>query len=227
MLLFLRPSSDSLRCRQVLFSGAVAAMTLFMSGCSLFPGFSSAGDTFRYALQGFPDADVTPQQALQLPYASMFARIGEGPKSLVILAEWSPPLAMWIGADKSQFYMRHGIVERSAGLTYDLTTSSQQTPPWAGGSLESLYVVDFKYRGLFGLRAESTWQKGEASLQQLDSGVRLLTPWEQQVRIPLIDWEIENTYWVDEATGFVWASQQTISPDMPALRYEILKPPAL
>lgn len=202
-------------------------MTLFLPGCSLFPSFSSAGETFRYALQGFPDADVTPEQAQQLPYASMFARIGEGPKSLVILAEWNPPLAMWIGADKSQFYMRHGIVERSAGLTYDLTTASPQTPPWAGGAMEATYVADFKYRGLFGLRAESRWEKGDASLQQLDSGVRFLRRWQQQVRMPSISWKANNTYWVDDTTGFVWASEQTISPDMPTLRYEILKPPAL
>ena len=37
-----------------------------------------------------------------------------------------------------------------------------------------------------------------------------------------IGWQAENKYWIDD-TGYVWKSQQYISPKLPIINYEITK----
>lgn len=39
-------------------------------------------------------------------------------------------------------------------------------------------------------------------------------------------WTFENRYWVDAYDGFVWKSQQYITPNLPPVQIEVLKPAA-
>ena len=48
----------------------------------------------------------------------------------------------------------------------------------------------------------------------------------ESVVVEDLDWSFENTFWVDIRSGFAWKSVQHISPELPPIEIEILKPAA-
>jgi len=56
-------------------------------------------------------------------------------------------------------------------------------------------------------------------------GQRLLTLIEEEIRNDYIGWSAVNKFWVDKE-GFVWKSEQHISPKVPRLIIEVTKKPS-
>ena len=65
------------------FGGIFLCLTL-LTGCS--QKFQDVNDTAKLALFGDDDTQLSAQAINQLPYASMYARIGDGPQAFMVLA---------------------------------------------------------------------------------------------------------------------------------------------
>ncbi|MBV7260579.1 YjbF family lipoprotein [Photobacterium sp. WH24] len=66
----------------------ITLLPLFLSGCS--QKFQNVSDTFRLAVSGDDDTVKPSAWIEQLPYASMYARIGDGPQAFMVLALAEP-----------------------------------------------------------------------------------------------------------------------------------------
>ncbi|SIS48670.1 YjbF family lipoprotein [Insolitispirillum peregrinum] len=168
-----------------------------------------------------------PQQARQLPYASMDVKLGISMQSLVILASVEGETLHWLTADKVTLSTRQGRVMATSGFPEDLL----KTLPWGDDPIlqrspargQTLRQIDLHYRSLYGLVVESDWE--EQGLETVDTygEVRTLNKVVERCRCRRFDWDFENTFWRDQR-GFVWHSVQYFSPTAPPLQMRILKP---
>ena len=62
------------------------------------------------------------------------------------------------------------------------------------------------------------------SFRMDDQKQRLTITGNKGDNLGFLGWEVENSYWVDDK-GFVWKSEQFISPKLPSFSVEITKKP--
>ncbi len=185
----------------------------------------------RVAAVGFPDTPLKREQVDALPYATLQARIGKGPRSLLVLAEKDGAELRWLSADKAMLVTRHGRIVKTAGLDNDLSGTSLlqdellgRPAALAGGTLTRQIDLQSQFR--YGTLVTSTFAVVEQEtieiLGRTHATVRLV---ESGVS-PQLDWRFTNTWWVDAETGFVWKSLQAVTPEMPVFELAVLKPAA-
>ncbi|MDO6579726.1 YjbF family lipoprotein [Photobacterium sp. 2_MG-2023] len=134
----------------------IALLPLFLSGCS--QKFQNVSDTFRLAVRGDDDTVKSAAWIEQLPYASMYARIGDGPQAFMVLALAEPaavltssktateseatgqkttePVAAepsmqlkWLAADKGMLVTEHGRLVKTLNLPLgNLVQVTAETP---------------------------------------------------------------------------------------------------
>ena len=201
-----------------------------IAACTTSPVLTSALNNVRIASVGFPDTPVTRAQVDASPYASLFARIGKGPRSLLVLAEVAGPELRWLSADKAMLVTRQGRIVKTAGLTDDLTATrfarggdvlGREASCLSGASLERL--IDLQARFRYGTPILSSFRlEGPEEITILERRYNTVRVVEKN-HCPLLDWTFENTWWVDATTGFVWKSLQWVTPDMPVFEVAALK----
>ena len=87
-------------------------------------------------------------------------------------------------------------------------------------------MLDFDNDRTYGLIVESTFERmgvEKRTIVELEFDLAMVR---ERVRARTIDWDHENTYWVDGTDGFVWKSRQHIARSFPPVDIEVLKPPA-
>lgn len=204
-----------------------------LSGCSSSPLLSSATDALRLAVEGFPDVPITAKQVADLPYASVGVKIGNGPRSLLVLSQRQGDDLQWISADRVALVTRRGRLIQSAGLPQNLQhTKPVGNDPLAEGvhrvaeGTAFMRLIDVMPGFTFSAPLHSTFHpEAEETIEIL--GRRYAT---RRVReecvAPDLNWKFENLYWADLGSGFVWRSQQYLTPDTPEIRIEVFKPAA-
>jgi hypothetical protein len=211
-----------------------AMAILPIAACTTSPVLTSVLRNARIAAVGFPDAPVTRAQVDALPYASVFARIGKGPRSLLVLAEADPPELRWLSADNAMLVTRSGRIVKTAGLPDDLSgTRFPRGGDMVGrpageltGGLQTR-LIDLKSRFQYGTPVSSYFTiDGHEQISILEQSHETLRVSEQN-HCPQLDWKFNNTWWIDPATGFVWKSLQWLTPDMPVFEMAVLKPAAV
>ncbi|MDA1088678.1 MAG: YjbF family lipoprotein [Verrucomicrobia bacterium] len=85
-------------------------------------------------------------------------------------------------------------------------------------------TIDLRPQNMFGITVQATIVvEGTRQIEIADRRYNTI-----QIRelasVELLDWEFENLFWVDTETGFVWKSVQYITPELPPIEMEILKP---
>ena len=76
--------------------------------------------TVMLAVNGPDDVTVTDQQVASLPYASLYARINEGPRIFVVLGYDEQGQQKWVTQDKAMLVMLHGRLVKTLGLVDNL-----------------------------------------------------------------------------------------------------------
>lgn len=85
-------------------------------------------------------------------------------------------------------------------------------------------LVDIMPGDHFGVPVTSTYQvAGNESITILERQYDTLVV-KEICSAPILDWEFENTFWVDIRTGFIWRSIQHFAPGLPPIDIEVLKP---
>jgi hypothetical protein len=178
---------------------------------------------------GMPGVEINRERVNNLPYASMAANIGKGPRSILILWRTEREDLHWIAADGSAVVTRGGRVVKTAGLPINLRESLPVgNDPISQGlqntmtPVRAIRMIDAD--DAYGMRIDSTIEPlGPAtiSIAEIDFDTLVFREINQ---VQHLNWTFENLYWVDPADGFVWKSRQYFSRIYPPLEIEILKP---
>jgi len=213
----------------MLLSGAAFMLT----GCTQSPVLANAAKALKFAFVGLPDATFDRALVSKIPYASLSAKIGKGPRSLLILNRYSHDDRHWISADRAILVTRHGRVVKTAGFPENLlgTSNSQHDP--VNRKLHKLKApvqfsrtIDLDLDNNFGIPITSVFKPlGLRKIEIADLEINTYLVQESNVA-RIKNWSFNNYYWVDAFDGFVWKSRQHVARSFDPLDIEILKPPA-
>ncbi|MSO64427.1 MAG: YjbF family lipoprotein [Alphaproteobacteria bacterium] len=213
--------------RAVLGSIALAAL----SSCGDNPLGGNVIRAIRYSAVGLPDAPITRAGIDKLPYASIAAKVGKGPRSLLILWRRENDDLHWIAADGGVLVTRSGRLVKTAGFPTNLRDTIPIGSDPVMGALHradlarsAARIVDLDQDSLYGLRIDSEYQvvgPTKIAITGIDLETILVI---ERNRATSVQWSFENRFWVDADDGFVWRSVQHFTRGTPPVEIEILKP---
>ncbi len=213
---------------------------LFLSGLTSVPlaGCGNQGylqsliDTGRFLTTGLPGDEISRQYISDLPYATMRARIGNGPPVLVVLNTKRNKNLIWVTGDNISLVTRAGRVVTVVGIPSAVVETSYLTPdPLANNPHLIRNAVGFSHTQTI---AENAQRKtytidsvfelaGEEAIEILEMTFNTLVL-REKCEARYANWKFENYYWVDRQSGFVWRSRQYIAREFRPITTEVLKP---
>lgn len=200
-----------------------------LQGCS--PGQQSMMETFDTALRGDKDITLSDEYIRTLPYSSMYLRLNEGQQIFVVLGFIEQGKSKWLTADHATIVTRNGRLLKTTGLHNNLLdVTSQQVDPLSDVSL---------------LREGASWQRtsrwqeagrerssvlvsqftseGETVLTIAGEKIRV-REWLESVQSQTPDLRWQNRFWIDEQSGVVRRSEQTLGAGFFPVDMTFLKP---
>ena len=203
------------------------------AGC----GQNTLGNNFIALVRGRVTEEATPRvmrdYAAKLPYASMSARLGGGPVSLMVLARVQQRDLVWRAGQDFVVMTRAGRVIETGGWPGNIRRTwvrgddpLANAPHRLSRTVEYVRVVDLQTReedfDTATVQARLRPVRPERiTILGLQFDTLLL---EEQNRAQGKDWTFVNRYWADTSNGLVWQSEQHIAPDVPPLRLALIKP---
>ncbi|MBW7852026.1 MAG: YjbF family lipoprotein [Rhodospirillales bacterium] len=208
------------------------ASAALASGCE-----NNTVKTLRFAYQfgvsGLPDVPITPEQVAASPYAMIYAKIGRGPRSVLVLGQKQGDELSWISADRMAVVTRSGRVTKTAGLSRNLKgTTFLQPDPLSGGPLNLggrravTRIVDYEDDTGYGAVVEATYTLEGRQTFAILGRQHHAEIWREDNFVKSNGWSFQNHFWIDPDTGFVWKSIQHTLREYPPLDIEVLKPAA-
>lgn len=204
----------------MLFSG--------LAGC----GHSPFGKTVSAYWDQRSGRDLfTRDQVEKLPFATLAVTLGDLPRAMMVLMRAEGDDLHWVSADKAILVTRHGRIVKTVGLAAGnlantVMLEADPLAPLSGrGEKPSQWKrsVDWQPAKEFGRTLVSDWQPGGIEEIQTYWGTRRARRIRETSTSPGANWTLENTFWLDVATGETVASLQNILPTAPSLKLEILK----
>lgn len=200
----------------------------FLTSCGGGLGVDVVG-AVRLTVFGSPDVPISREVVDEIPYATIAAKIGKGPRSLLVLWRTEGDDLHWLSADGAAIVTRGGRVVRTAGLptTMRETIIFEADPVATGLQLDHqrtpfMREVDFASKGIVVMSSSfKVVRPTSINIVEIDFDTILV---KEEVVAKHLNWKFTNRYWVDPADGFVWRSRQTISRDFPPIEIEVLKP---
>lgn len=187
--------------------------------------------TLLLAVNGPDDVTVTDEQIADLPYASLYARINNGPRIFVVLGYDENGQQKWVTQDKAMLVTAQGRLVKTLGLPDNLQQVSnlQQDPLTAGLHLQDgaqwTRIAQWTEQGkVRAATLTSRFMRGDDQVLNI-AGQRIASRvWTEQVRIDSTGDEWENTFWIDNSTGEVIQANQMLAADAFPVTTTILKP---
>ncbi len=221
------------RCTRRGFLGAGLGLPL-LAACSS-DQESDTSDALKMLGQSFAlytgGGEITRDQAAAVPFASIGVSMGDSAQTLLVLATRSRDTSLWTSAARIAIETQSGRITRTAGLPHNMSQSGTggSDPLQSGVGRKSgpyQYVIDLPDKNVYGAIV-----RYEMDLPQPDQiailGARLkVLHARERGSCSALDWDIENEYWADAKTGFVWRSRQNVHPDMDPLEIVVFRPPA-
>jgi hypothetical protein len=209
---------------------------LLLAGCAELPLIANAGQAIAYAVVGAPDAEINRDAIQKLPFASISAKIGSGPRSLLVLGKHENGLKHWFSSDQAVVVTRNGRIVQTSGFPENLkNTYSKQDDPvnrklhssnYGGNKRKFAHIrtIDIDEELRFGVPIRSTFEIVGPKLIDI-SGVKIETVLVKELNTAFsINWSFTNLYWVDRFDGFIWKSRQHVARSFPPIEFEVLKP---
>jgi len=177
---------------------------------------------------------LTREYITKLPYASISAKIGKGPKSLLVLWRVENNEQFWLAEDGVVLGIKKGRIIKTAGLPETISdTNSIETDPLTLGlnKIENhrTYerIIDFKeknstYPKTIKILSNFSYQGSKiVNIVDIDFNTILV---KETCSAKNLNWKFENLFWVDPDTGMVWKSIQHVSREFAPIIMEVLKP---
>ena len=224
-----KPLAGSVSRRAVLVSAAVA----LLPGCGDSTFVRALKSSYDLTLGKEVENTLTRAQIDENPYARIEVRIGKRVLAVLVLQERAGPDLLWRSADDGILQTRSWRLVKTVSLPTDIAGTEFLSPdPLAEGlhkaasGTRTRRIVDFRDPGRYGRVVTSRFEHlGSAPVTIV--GRTYPTRLAREVNhVEVEDWEYENRYWFDPATGIVWRSVQHVDRWFPPLRISVLKPPA-
>ncbi|QSX33626.1 YjbF family lipoprotein [Shewanella avicenniae] len=188
-----------------------------------------AYQTFKDAISDPPSYEISASDLANIPYATIYGQLGDGPQAVIVLAYAKGDQRQWLTAQKESLITAHGRLIQTAGLSQNLAgltfeTADPLTLPLTqlDGAVASGYL-DLLPSYRFGMKFDSRFVVKRREQVQLGPNTQELTLIEETFTIPEVHYQVVNKYWLDDR-GLVWKSEQAPSPDLPVFRITLLKP---
>jgi hypothetical protein len=214
----------------------VSALLGSLPGCAELPLVVNASEAIGYAIFGSADAEIDNESISQMPYASLSAKIGSGPRSILVLGKKENGHEYWFSADQAVLVTKDGRLIQTAGFPENLKhTAFKGRDPvnrllhlkkygLANQALQSTRNIDVSMGNRFGIPVRSHYKTiGDREIQIRGIKIKTILVVENNTAFS-INWSFNNYYWVDAFDGFIWKSKQHISRNFPPIDIEILKP---
>lgn len=187
--------------------------------------------TVMLAVNGPDDVTVTDDQVANLPYASLYARINEGPRIFVVLGYDEHAQQKWITQDKAMLVMQHGRLVKTLGLVNNLDDVSNLAqdpladPLHLQNDASWTRIVQWHEKAqVRAASATSRFQRGDDAVLDI-AGERVpCRVWIETVRMESLGAEWQNTFWIDNRDGTVLQAHQMLAADAFPVNTTILKP---
>jgi len=212
---------------------------LFLQSCSsiniqsVAPNYFDAYLNIKGSILGFDELPISREFVDDIPYASLRLKIGKGSSGLLILEEIQEKNLTYLSADNVRFVIKNGKIVRTSGLDNNLVRIKQPKNSLVEflkskkDEISYYSYLTYDEPVLIDLQTKVTLKKiGEEKITILDLNYSLLK-FQEQIENSYLGWRVINYYWVDPLDNFVWKSQQTISPLIPTIVYEVTKKPTL
>lgn len=215
--------------------------SLTLMGCT--QKVSDVNATIDEAIFGFDDIEITQSTINNLPYASSYVRIGDGPQIFMVLALVEDGQQKWLSSDKAMLATQHGRVVKTLALPKDniakLSTKnntnqdplSQLTPQTdiksyiaKSGAEDWKATFDWMPNYRYGYQANITWKYKQEELIKSDAWEKTTHYIIETVSFPTLNEQYQNHFWLDTTTNRVVKSIQQLGPGMDSLEMTILKP---
>ena len=208
---------------------------MFISSCSFLQknniaqGYTETFYSIKNAVVGFEDPSISIETINNIPYASMFLKIGKGPKGLLILESISKEEQTWISSDSVYIVLKGGRIVRTEGLKNDLVNvifpefDFKQMMRSDFRSFDTFYSYDNPV--LNNLELKVSYKIKDKQIVNLLKGNTELILIEENISNSDLGWNFTNKYWIDQV-GDIWKSEQYISPKLPIFSIEITKKPS-
>ena len=200
---------------------------LLLCGCS--PLMQGSLDTFKAAVQGPVQLELTAADVAAVPYAQILVTT---PSSEGVMAKLRQQgdLQYWVASGKQVLLMRNGLVVRTTGLqpALDGTRFDGQSPFKRGLHLvadgeRSTRWIDMYQGEQVGLAVNSRFvRKGLETVTILDKPY-VLQRIDEKFEIPALDFSGTNHFWVRPTDGVILQSEQYVTPGL-ELRIVHLRP---
>ncbi|QWT20721.1 YjbF family lipoprotein [Bacillus sp. NP157] len=209
---------------------ASAALCLAIAGLGACSDLSrSLVQTVRGGVLGGDALPVSPAEVASRPLFQALAETQHG-KGLLILGNVDGTREAWYGPHETAVFLEHGRIAKTANLDGDLVASRiVGMDPFAAGlnhvtdAVEYDSVDDWSPGYRFGVPVHGRLTRGALETVTILERPKTLLRIDERRDSAAAGWSVENHYWVDPDTGFIWKSQQTLAP---GLRVEVtqLKP---
>ncbi|MFQ5535116.1 MAG: YjbF family lipoprotein [Sphingomonadales bacterium] len=209
-----------------------AGLAFLVAGCVRDPVISNAVSVFRHLTSGQSDQPIDRETVANVPYALVTAKIGKGPRAVLVLHQRNDLDLHWMSADKITLITRQGRIVKTAGLPenialtiHSLADPLTNSPHELTGPTRFHRTIDVrKASGYITIPIESELKPirpERIKIVGLGFDTILI---KETCRARTANWRFENFYWVDAYDGFVWKSRQHVARDVPPITMEVLKP---
>ncbi len=191
------------------------------------PGYVEAFRTLKNTIIPQKNELITPEVIEKIPYASMTLRIGRGAPGLMILESFTDEQETWVSADGVYLVIEKGQIIKTAGLYNNLVNFRAVDHDFRdliqSKDSEKLYFYySYDEPELNNMRVEAKRKFIKTERTELLGSIKELNIIEERISNNFIGWKETNMYWVD-SDGFVWKSEQHVSPKLPRFEIEVTK----
>ena len=212
-------------------------MTILFSSCSslklnnnIAPGYIDAYQSISKAIFGYNSDSISKEVINNIPYASIKMKIGKGPEGLLILESLKDQKQLWISADDVYFVIQNGRIVATKGLENNLT--SLVIPKEVTDLNNINEAIIYKHYSsydnpkIYNMEKVVSYKKLGKKEVSLLNGKMMLNLIEEVTLNIYLGWKVSNLYWLDD-DGFIWKSEQNISPKLPTVYIEVTKKPSV
>jgi regulator of extracellular matrix RemA (YlzA/DUF370 family) len=217
--------------RRAFLSCGIAALTAGCSSPLQSPVFGNLVSAVRFTAFGMPEVPIKRDVVATIPYASISAKIGRGPRGVLVLSHVENGDHHWISSDRAALVTRGGRIVKTAGLPELLKDTRASAVDPVGNSLHRLIngtthlrAVDLEPDRAYDVIIKSVFEVvGEETITISEVDLEVIAI-REYCEARTIRWSHANVYWADKFDGFVWKSRQHIARSFPAIDVEVLKP---
>ena len=187
---------------------------MILSSCN-YVSYSQVIPMMKVATIGAEKKIISPDDFLSAEYSFAQVRIGRAANANLTLATINNGIFEWVSSENEKIYTFNGKIIKTAGIgknmsyiTYSAFALEQKNVDAFDLELSNPHAVIQQKSNIVLL--------GEDSIDYLDSSRKVLH-FKESVTTKEFRWKYVNHYWLDEASGRVLRSKQSIHPEFPRL----------